>query len=203
MSPVNTSNSVKCVSPPLAFGDPSAFWSFHGTVIRRVPSLWVLIKRWLTKYLVAPLLRKARSSAVFKAVWKETGIRIAFSLSKNTLLWNTARVKAVLLRLGKNPPPLLRPSSRCSRSRILVSEGYDMRVSHVSVYPACRISEWMKSRPLSMTEWMRVKSGNKPEERWFIRGNWSWGTSSAKLGIWTRRSSLGLNCLTRYAYIQV
>ena len=55
--------------------------------------------------MVAPLSRNADSSAVFKAVWKETGIRMAFNFGKNTLLWNTARVKAVLLRLGKNPHP--------------------------------------------------------------------------------------------------
>ena len=114
MSLVKTSSSVKCVRPPLAFGDPSVFWSFCGTVISRVPSLWVSMNRWLIKHSVAPLSRKARSLAVFKAVWKETGIHMAFSLGKNTLLWNTAQVKAVLLRLGKNPPlsstsPMLPP----------------------------------------------------------------------------------------------
>ena len=116
----NTSSSVKCVKPPPAFGDPSAFWSFRGIIMRCVPSLWVSMKRWLTKHSVAPLSRNARSSAIFKAVWKETGICIAFSLGKNTLLWNTAQVKAVLLRLGKNPPqssfsPMLRPSADTHR----------------------------------------------------------------------------------------
>ena len=71
---------------------------------------------WLTKHSVAPLSRNAESLAVFKAVWKETGIRMAFNFGKNTLLWNTARVKAVLLRLGKNPllwlsSPMLPPSA--------------------------------------------------------------------------------------------
>ena len=46
---------------------------------------------------------------------------------------------------------LLRSSSKRSRSRILV------RISHVSVYPSCRVSKW-------------TKSGNKPKEWWFTRG---------------------------------
>ena len=41
---------------------------------------------------------------------------------------------------------LLRPSSRRGWSRILVSEGYRVRVSHVSVDPACCVSKWTKSR---------------------------------------------------------
>ena len=48
---------------------------------------------------------------------------------------------------------MLRPSSRHSRSRILVSKGYLVRVSHVSVNPACRVSKWTESRSFSVTEW--------------------------------------------------
>ena len=51
------------------------------------------------------------------------------------------------------PPTVLRASSRCSRSRILVSEGYHVRVSYVSVNPACHVSKWTKSRSLNVTEW--------------------------------------------------
>ena len=121
MSPVRTSNSVKCVSPPPAFGDPSAFCSLRGTVNNRVPNLYLSMNHWLTKHSVAPLSRNAGISAFFKAVWKETGIRMAFNFGKNTLLWNTARVKAVLLRLGKNPrllstSPRLPPSAGTRRS---------------------------------------------------------------------------------------
>ena len=40
---------------------------------------------------------------------------------------------------------LLCPSSRRSRSWILVSKDNCVRVSHVSVNPACHVSKWMKS----------------------------------------------------------
>ena len=41
---------------------------------------------------------------------------------------------------------LLRSSPKRSRSRIFVSEGYLVRVSHVSVNPSCRVSKWTKRR---------------------------------------------------------
>ena len=40
---------------------------------------------------------------------------------------------------------LLRPSSRHNRSRILVSKDICVRVSHISVNPACRVSKQTKS----------------------------------------------------------
>ena len=40
---------------------------------------------------------------------------------------------------------LLCPSSRHSRSRILVSKDIRIRVSHISVNPSCHVSKWTKS----------------------------------------------------------
>ena len=40
---------------------------------------------------------------------------------------------------------MLRSSPKRSQSRILVSEGYLVRVSHVSVNPSCRVSKWTES----------------------------------------------------------
>ena len=39
---------------------------------------------------------------------------------------------------------LLRSSSKRSRGRILVSKGYHVKASHVSVNPSCRVTEWTK-----------------------------------------------------------
>jgi hypothetical protein len=61
---------------------------------------------------------------------------------------------------------MLRSSSKRSQSRILVSKGYRVRVSHVSVNPSCRVSKW-------------TKSGNKPKERWFTRESVERGFKSA------------------------
>ena len=44
-----------------------------------------------------------------------------------------------------------------------------MRVSHVSVNPACRISKVDKVMASGVTEWDSVKSGNWPEDQWFTR----------------------------------
>ena len=44
-----------------------------------------------------------------------------------------------------------------------------MRVSHVSVDPACRISKVDEVTASGVTEWDSVKSGNQPEDRWFTR----------------------------------
>ena len=52
---------------------------------------------------------------------------------------------------------MLHSSSKHSQSRILGSEGYHVRVSHISVNPSCRVSKW-------------TKSGNRPKERRFTRG---------------------------------
>ena len=40
---------------------------------------------------------------------------------------------------------LLRSSPKRSRSQIFVSQGYRVRVSHVSVNPSCRVSKWTRS----------------------------------------------------------
>ena len=40
---------------------------------------------------------------------------------------------------------LLRSSPKRRRSRILMSKGYRVKVSHVSVNPSCRVSKWTKS----------------------------------------------------------
>jgi hypothetical protein len=40
---------------------------------------------------------------------------------------------------------MLRPSSRHSRSQTLVSKDNHVRASHMSVYPAYRVSKWTKS----------------------------------------------------------
>ena len=40
---------------------------------------------------------------------------------------------------------VLHSSPKRSRSRILVSKGYRVRVSHISVNPSCRVSKWTES----------------------------------------------------------
>ena len=40
---------------------------------------------------------------------------------------------------------MLRSSPKRGQSRILVSQGYRVRVSHVSVNPSCRVSKWTDS----------------------------------------------------------
>ena len=62
---------------------------------------------------------------------------------------------------------MLCPSSRCSQSRILANEGCHVRVSHISVNPACRVSQVDKVTASGMTEWNLVKPGNQPEDHWF------------------------------------
>ena len=46
---------------------------------------------------------------------------------------------------GTNLRLVLRSSPKRSQSRILVSEGYLVRVSHVSVNPSCHVSKWTES----------------------------------------------------------
>ena len=95
------------------------------------------------------------------------------------------------------PVLLLCPSSRCSWSRILVSEEYHVRVSHVSVNPACHVSKWMKSWHLawlSGIQWSQAISlridGSQVKE---LGVYWSQGTSDAIAWYWYRRSSLRLD----------
>ena len=64
---------------------------------------------------------------------------------------------------------MLRPSTRHSRSQILVSEDNCMRLSHVSVDPACRVSIMDEVTASGVTEWDSVKSGNQPEDWGFTR----------------------------------
>ena len=71
------------------------------------------------------------------------------------VFWYLSRMWDYALTYGgeKHDLTVLCPSSRHSQSQILVSEGYRMMVSHVSVNPACRVSKWMKSQSLSATEY--------------------------------------------------
>ena len=69
--------------------------------------------------------------------------------------------------------PLLRSSPKRSQSRILVSQGYRVRVSHISVNPSCRVAKWTKVlmfKESSPKVELKARSGNKPKERWFTRG---------------------------------
>ena len=56
-----------------------------------------------------------------------------------------ALVVQVVISKHVLPGQLLRSSPKRSRGRILVSKGYRVRVSHVSVNPSCRVSRWTKS----------------------------------------------------------
>ena len=74
-----------------------------------------------------------KETNMIKNPFHRTALAISFIAGPNIDDW------------AKSQLDLLRSSPKRSRSRILVSKGYRVRVSHVSVNPSCRVSKWTES----------------------------------------------------------
>ena len=109
-------------------------------------------------------------------------------------------VKALSNQNAGREPQLLCPSTRHSRGQVLVSEGYCMRASHISVNPAYHASKWMKSWHLAWLSGIRwsqaisLRIGDSQERKSVVYR--SRGTSGTIAWYWYRRSSLRLSCCT-------